>query len=86
MTVTTETEEPLALLRRIHDNQVKALELQAEQLALAKAQMQRAEARVEESIALQKIAVARQSKALRILLPLIFAALAAAVFLLFRHW
>ena len=82
----TETEEALALLRKVHDNQVKALELQAEQLALVKAQMQRAEARVEESIALQKVSVARQAKALRVLLPLIFVALAAAVFLLFKHW
>lgn len=82
----TETEEALALLRKVHDNQVKALELQAEQLALVKAQMQRAETRVEESIALQKVAVARQSKVLLVALPLIFVALAAAVFLLFKHW
>ena len=55
----TEQEEALALLRQIERNQQRGLELQAEQLTLVRDQMVRTEARVQESIALQKVAMSR---------------------------
>lgn len=79
-----EREEMLALLRQIERNQQQGLELQAEQLALVRDQMARAEARVEESLALQKVAVAKQSKALNALLPIVLVALAYLGYLMFR--
>lgn len=79
-----EREEMLALLRQIERNQQRGLELQAEQLALVRDQMTRAEARVEESLALQKVAVTKQSKALNALLPIILVAIAYLGYLMFR--
>lgn len=81
----TEYEEALALLRQIERNQQRALELQAESLALARDQMTRTEARVQESIALQKVAVSKQAKALNVLMPIIVVALAYVGYLMFRH-
>jgi len=54
----SEYEEAFVVLRRMEQNQLKSIEMQAEQLALVKAQMERTEVRVQESIALQKVAVA----------------------------
>jgi hypothetical protein len=59
--------------------------MQAEQLALVKAQMERSEARVQESIALQKVAVTGQKRALNIALPVILVALVYVGYLLFKH-
>ena len=59
----SEFEEALSVLRRIEQNQLKSLEMQAQQLAVVKAQTERTEARVQESIALQKVAVRRQARA-----------------------
>ena len=75
-------EEALVLLKRMEQNQLRALEMQAEQIALVRAQMERTEARVQESIALQKLAVSRQAKSLLALLPL-FAVLLYVGYLLF---
>ena len=81
----SEYEEALAVLRRMEQNQLKSLEMQAEQLALVKAQMERTEARVQESIALQKVAVTGQRRALNIALPVILVALVYVGYLLFKH-
>lgn len=81
----TEYEEALTLLRQIERNQQRALGMQAEQLALVRDQMERTEARVQESIALQKVAVAKQSKALNVLMPIIVVALVYVGYLMFRH-
>jgi len=59
--------------------------MQAEQLALVKAQMERTEVRVQESIALQKVAVAGQRRALNIALPVTLAALVYVGYVLFKH-
>ncbi|MDI3512744.1 MAG: hypothetical protein PWQ61_3511 [Betaproteobacteria bacterium] len=80
-----EYEEALNLLRQIERNQQRGLELQAEQVAMVRDQMARTEARVQESIALQKVAVAKQSKALNVLMPIIVVALAYVGYLMFRH-
>lgn len=81
----TEHEEALNLLRQIERNQQRGLELQAEQVAMVRDQMARTEARVQESIALQKVAVAKQSKALNVLMPIIVVALVYVGYLMFRH-
>lgn len=81
----TEHEEALSLLRQIERNQQRGLEMQAEQMALVRDQMERTEARVQESIALQKVAVAKQSKALNVLMPIIVVALVYVGYLMFRH-
>lgn len=80
----SEIQEALSLLKKIEQNQLKALELQAEHLATVKAQMQRAEVKMHESIALQKTAIARQAKALAVVLPIALVALLYAGYLLFR--
>lgn len=80
-----EHEEALNLLRQIERNQQRGLELQAEQVAMVRDQMARTEARVQESIALQKVAVAKQSKALNVLMPIIVVALLYVGYLMFRH-
>ena len=78
-------EEALAILARIEQNQLKALELQAEQLALVKAQMERTESRVQESIALQKVANSRQARALNFVVPVVVLALVYLGYLIFRY-
>lgn len=81
----TEYEEALNLLRQIERNQQRGLELQAEQVAMVRDQMVRTEARVQESIALQKVAVSKQSKALNVLMPIIVVALVYVGYIMFRH-
>ena len=81
----SEYEEAFVVLRRMEQNQLKSIEMQAEQLALVKAQMERTEVRVQESIALQKFAVAGQRRALNIALPVTLAALVYVGYVLFKH-
>ena len=78
-------DEAIAVLRRIEQNQLRALELQAEQLALVKAQMARTESRVQESIALQKVANSRQARALNFVVPVVVLALACLAYLMVRY-
>lgn len=78
-------EEAVAVLRRMEENQRKALEMQMEQLALVKAQMERAEARVQESIGLQKVANLRQARVFTFVLPLLLLALVYVGYLLFKY-
>lgn len=59
------------LLVRIEANQRKALEAQTEHLRLAQQQFARSEARIEESIKLQRLAVARQQRLSLAVLPVI---------------
>lgn len=79
----TDTNEVVAVLKRMEQAQQRALELQAEQLALARTQMERTEARIQESLALQRTAVGRQTKALVLLVPIIVVALLVVSYLLF---
>lgn len=81
----TEYEEALNLLRQIERNQQRGLELQAEQVAMVRDQMARTEARVQESIALQKVAVSKQAKALNVLMPIIVVALVYVGYIMFKH-
>lgn len=63
------------ILQRMEQNQLESLAMQAEQLALVKAGMERTELKVQESIALQRVANARQARALNVLFPIILAVL-----------
>ena len=63
--------EIIELLERIEQNQAKALEAQERHLALAQAQLERSTQTVQESIALQRVAVARQAQVRNVALPLI---------------
>jgi hypothetical protein len=81
----SEYEEALVVLKRMEQNQLKSLEVQAEQLALVRSQMERSEARVQESIALHKVAVTGQRRALNLVLPVILVALVYVGYVLFKH-
>jgi uncharacterized membrane protein YcjF (UPF0283 family) len=81
----SDCEEVLAILKRIEQNQLKALQIQSEQLAQSKAQIEKTEARVQESIELQKTAVSRQAKALNVVVPILLLAMLYVAYLLFRH-
>ena len=74
----------LEALKRIEANQLKALQAQEQHLALAKVQIERSEQRVNESVALQKLAVARQATVTRIALPLIILLIVLLAYLLVR--
>lgn len=81
----SDCEEVLAILKRMEQNQLKALQIQSEQLAQSKAQIEKTEARVQESIELQKTAVSRQAKALNLVVPILLLAMLYVAYLLFRH-
>ena len=77
-------EEIKSLLQKIEENQRTALEVQREHLGLAKAQLERSNQSIQESIALQRSAVARQSQLTKILLPIVGLLLVLIVYLLVR--
>jgi hypothetical protein len=77
-------DEILEALKRIEANQVKALEVQQEHIALARAQLERSASTISESVALQKIAVGRAGLAIKVALPLIAVLMALLVYLLVR--
>ena len=74
----------LASLARIEQNQTRALEMQAHQLTLLREQMEHSRAKVAESLALQQLAVARQARALRFLMPVIGVLVMVALYLMAR--
>ena len=77
-------DEILEALKRIEANQVKALEVQQEHVAVAKAQIERSEQRINESVALQKLSVRRQGLATKVALPLIVLLLVLLGYLLIK--
>jgi len=77
-------EEIIELLRQIEQNQRKALEAQEEHLALAKAQLERSNQTIQESIDLQRLAVARQAQARNVGLPVILVLLFLLVYLMVK--
>jgi len=80
-----EDQQIVALLTRIEENQRKALEAQEKHLALAQAQLDRSNQTIQESIELQRVAVARQKQALWVVIPLVGFLLLLLVYLLFRY-
>ena len=75
----------ISLLARIEENQRKSLESQEKQLALTQAQLDRSNRTIAESIELQRSSVARQTQAIRIILPLVVVLLVLLGYLLFKY-
>ena len=76
--------EMVELLRRIDSNQRQALAAQQEYLALARAQFERSERTINESVALQRTAVARQTQIRNVALPVVGLLVVLLVWLLFK--
>jgi hypothetical protein len=64
-------DEIIELLKRIEQNQQKALDAQDKHLAIAQAHLERSNKSIVESIELQRLAVARAAQVRNIALPLI---------------
>jgi hypothetical protein len=75
----------IELLARIEENQRRALEAQERQLQLAQAQLDRSNKTIQESIELQRTAVARQAQITRFVVPLIGVLLALLAYLLIKY-
>jgi len=82
----TDNREIRDLLVEIRDNQQRALEQQAAQLAVAREQLERARVQVAESIDLQRQAIARVKRISAIAIPGILACIAAIAYLVFRYF
>ena len=72
------------LLKRIEDNQLRSLAMQEQQLDYTKSQLDRSETSIAESIALQRVAIARQAQMRNIALPLIVVLMVLLGYLLVR--
>ncbi len=77
-------DEIIELLRRIEQNQERALATQDKHLALAQAQLERSNQSITESIHMQRVAVARQAQVRNIALPLIIVLMLLLGYLLFK--
>ena len=78
------TDEIIALLERIEQNQRQALQAQEKHIALTQAQIDRSSQGIRESLDLQRVAVARQAQVRNIALPLIVILLVLMGYLLVR--
>ena len=81
----SDSDQTISLLARIEENQRTSLESQEKQLALAQAQLERSNRTIAESIELQRSSVARQTQAIRIILPLVGVLLVLLGYLLFKY-
>lgn len=91
-----ESEEAIALLRSIHDNQVQSLAMQRESLELQRkaveatlSQFTRAEAlhaKAEQLQARSAEIITSGRRAMKIVLPIIIVLIAYITWLLFRRW
>jgi hypothetical protein len=80
-----EREEIVALIKEIRDNQRLALARQEEHLELARQQLERSRSQVQQSIELQKAAIARVKQISRIAVPGIALCVALIVYLIVRY-
>ncbi len=81
----TEDDRIVALLSRIEENQRRALEAQEKHLRIAQAQLDRSNTTIQESMQLQRSAVARQVQTLRIIIPIIGVLVVLLGYLLLRY-
>lgn len=79
-----EHEAILSLLQRIEENQDKALQAHERQLEFAKAQLEASARAIDESIGLQRVALARQVQVRNVALPLIVVLLLLLGYLLVK--
>lgn len=82
----TDSPEIRDLLIEIRDNQRLSLQRQEEHLAIAREQIERSRNQVQESIDLQRQAVARVKRISRIAIPGIVLCIALIVYLLVRYF
>jgi hypothetical protein len=79
-----DNDDLIAVLRRIEQNQQRALELQEKHFALAQAQFDKSNVRIEESLGLQRVAVQRQEQIRNIAFPLVLVLLFLLGYLVVR--
>lgn len=77
-------EETRSLLQQVVANQRIALEVQREHVELARAQLERSNRQINESLELQRAAVAKQALLTKIVLPLIAVLSVLLVYLIIR--
>ena len=82
----SELEDIRQLLVEIRDNQLRSIVKQDEHIALAQQHLERAKTQVEESIGLQREAIAKQRNITRIAVPGILACILAIVYLVVRYF
>ena len=82
----SDLDEVKTILFDIRDNQKRALEQQEKQVALATEQLDRAKTQVEESLRLQREAIAKQRTVTRFALPGIALCMFAIVYLIVRYF
>jgi hypothetical protein len=80
----TDTDRIQPILEQIEKNQRAALELQQTHLDVAQAQLERSNRSIQESLDLQRKAVARQAQLSKILLPIVAVLLILLVYLMVR--
>jgi hypothetical protein len=78
--------EQLEILREIRDRQREAVEILKAQRALVEEQLRRSQKSVEESIGLQKTALARQRQVTMVAVPGIVACILAIAYLVYRYF
>ena len=82
----TDLESVQAILTEIRDTQQLALANQQRLVALAEDQAERARRQIEESLALQREAIAKQRTVMRIAFPGIVFCIAMIAYLVFRYF
>lgn len=78
--------EQLEILREIRDRQREAVELLKAQRALVEEQLRRSQKAVDESIGLQRTALARQRQVTMVAVPGIAACILAIAYLVYRYF
>ncbi len=81
-----ERSDLIKLLEEIRDNQRLSLQRQEEHLAVAREQIERSRKQVDESVALQREAVARFRNGARLVLPILLLCVGALIYLLVRYF
>jgi hypothetical protein len=79
-----DNDKVVELLARIEENQRKALEAQQQHLQVAQAHLDRSNRTVQESIELQRAAVARQAQITRFILPVLVVLLVLIAYLVVK--
>jgi t-SNARE complex subunit (syntaxin) len=82
----SELEDIKQLLTEIRDNQQHSITKQEEHIALTQQHLDRAKSQVEESIGLQREAIAKQRTITRIAIPGILVCILAILYLLVRYF
>jgi len=80
----SDSDRIVEILTRMEENQRRALEAQQEHLRIAHAQLERSNTTIQESIELQRVAVARQARVTRLVLPLIGVLVVLLVYLVIK--